>query len=381
MSHRLLKVAKHDSEHEHKSAINPNPQIDYDNAAPKAPGSRKRIVIPELEEEENIIIFETDNEEEEEEEEKAPEVAAASSPGDEEEEFELLTPEQNARKDKVYKEGDIVEVEYNAPGETEEQKGFGIIKAMNHKRSPQGHLTARIVWIYERQDLLADNDELEESVLEDMNFEDGDYASSDHEQNVNVYNIVCTRNEEMRDLIKFFWDGTKLKSIEPSAPRKQLPQHLVLLKEWLLSYKIWKDTRFGTNWWWTINSLLNIGHATSNLSTRTALEGFFLRNDKEPCVSTAVTWERVVATSERCDACGNSRFVTAKWVEKGWTVGKTCQARIDALYQTCLYMQTVRATAAENKLNISQVWLERVSLKLHELSTTAQLAIAGDHRG
>jgi hypothetical protein len=363
---RLTKVAKHGDENEHKSAVNPNPQIEYvAPQPPKSTGNRKRVVIRELEDED-----------------EAPAAAAASSSSryEVDEVFELLTTEQNARKDKVYKEGDIVEVEYNAEGESVEQIGYGIVKGMIRHLSPNGHAMAHIVWIYERQDLIADNDELEESVLEDMDFEDGDYASSDHEQDVNVYNIVRTRNDEMRDLVKFFWDGTKLASLEAPAPRAELPRHLVLLKEWLLSYKIWKDTDFGSRWWFTINALMNIGHAKKNLSTRTSLQGFFFRKDYEPCISTGLTWERIIA-NEECDACGQVRAVTAKWVEKGWIVGKTCQSRIDALYQSCKYIQTIRATAEENKLNISKAWLERVSLKLDALGKTAQLAIAGDHRG
>lgn len=374
---RLNKVAKYGDENEHKSAINPNPQTEY--SQPIVARSRKRVVIPELEEEDPINIPETDNEEEnEEEEEKESSASASAQPSAE---FELLTARQEARKNKIYKEGDIVQVEYAVPGETFEHIGFGIVKAMNSARSSNGYLTARIAWIYDRPDLLADNDELDEAVLDEMNFEDGDYASSDHEQDVNVYNIVGTHNSEMRDMIKFFWDGTDLKPIEPVGAPRHLPQHLVVLKEWLLSYKIWKDTRFGTNWWFTINSLLGIGHATTNSSTRTALEEFFLGEGREPSVSTPVTWERITATSERCDACGHSRFVTARWAEKGWVVGKTCQARIEALYQVCKYMQTVRSTAEENKAHLSHDWLERVNARLNELSKAAQLAIASDHRG
>lgn len=373
---RQHKVARKD-ENEHKSAINPNPQI----AAPASASSRKRVIItvPEEDEEEPIIIFETENEEEEEEE---ADPVRGLDEDDEDEEgpvvLDILTPAQESRKNMVYKKGDIVQIEYKVAGQEKEKLGYGVIDQMDEEL-PHGYRTAQISWIYERTDLLEDNDELQESVLEDMNFEDGDYASSDHMQYVNVYNIVRAHNE-MRDLIKFCWDGTNLTPSEGVKPVQELPRNLAIAKEWLLSYKPWTDTRYGGNWWWTINSLLSIGHATSNSSTRTALEGFFLDENKEPIVSTDVTWEPVQATSERCDACGNSRFVTGKWKETGWLVGKTCQARIDALYKTCKYMHAARAKAKENKSGMSQPWLQRVTKRLDELSKTAQLAIAGDHR-
>ncbi len=365
------------TEDEHKSRINPNPQqLEFETEAKDLTKNRKRVIIPvpDEDEEEPIIIFETEDEQEDEDQPRA-----RGLDEDEPDPPDILTPAQELRKNKVYKKGDIVEIEYKVAGEEEEQKGFGIIVKMNEGLS-QGFRTAKVTWIYERQHLLDDNDELEESVLEEFNFDDGDYASSDHEQDVNVYNIVRT-HENMRSLIKFFWDGTDLTPLEPTSKPQELPQHLALLKEWLLSYKPWKDTRLGSNWWWTINSLLNIGHATSNSSTRSALEGFFLDEDREPKLTTEVTWESIEATSETCDACGNSRFVTAKWVEKGWLVGKTCQARIDALYNTCKYMQAARAKAKETKESMSRFWLERVFARLEDLSKTAQLAIAGDHRG
>lgn len=313
--------------------------------------------------------------------------AAASSDGD--------TPNaaQLARANVEYQVGDIVQLEYTRENEEHESLGYGeVVRMLPIPRATRsGHPTYRqmvIRWIFEYDDLLREEaDSIDADILAEVEFEDGDYAFSHHEQQINVYNVVGTKNE-LRPVIEFMWDGTNLGPIQKkfpqsSNPAQDIPRHLALIKEFLCSHKIWSDTKTGCDWWFLVNRLLTMGREGSNPEKRAEMEVYFFdkTNNLEPKAAPAITWERVATGSEKayCDACGCHRFVAWRWVEKDWKLGSVCKERIDVVDKFARQLREWRARVAQHGNNISQFWLHQVAWKLNALRDEAAEAIRGDH--
>jgi len=409
--------------HEHKAPINPAPDAEATTAAasfvwapPTAANERRRVHI-QLSDDEAVMI---------------------PTPS-----TEKLTPEQHARRNNEYTTNDIGEIEYAVSGDAMEHIGYGEVVRMAPipmatRSGTPAFRTMRIRWIYECEDLMAE-DSISPDAFEKLDFEDGDMAFSNHQQDVNVYNVVRVRNE-MRDTVEFYYDGRSLRPASqrgavihdeqdeeeqnheedgekdsndegPSSmdidesddeemiiPRRRglvpssaaasepadesLPRHLFIVKEFLFSNKVWSDTKYGADWWFTLNSLLSMGHSSTNTRARSILEEMFFdtpEENREP-VLCEVSWDRIVpAERVKCDACGIKRMVTWSWEETGWSVGKTCKERIDTLHTTCAFMFNARTEAMASKPHLPLRWLEKVTKKLNRLRNDCMLAIAGEH--
>lgn len=297
-----------------------------------------------------------------------------------------LTKAQFKRRNQVFEPNDIVEVEYALDGESQEKIGFGQVVSMNPppvstRSTEEGVRTLTIRWLYQYEDL---TDQLDEEDIAAVDFSDGDFAFSTHEDTVNAYNVIAKR--EMT--VEFMFDGDNLEKIkgvksEDTAPQPAttLPRHLEITKEWLLSYRIWKDTKFGADWWFILNSLLKMGPDRINADTRLRLESIFFDAEKEPGPA-EVTWQdlRPHEQVNFCNACGMKRMTTSKWVELKWNVGKHCQQRIQALQSICAFMFRARTEAEQNKADMSAQWLQQTTDNLTALKGVAMDAISGnDH--
>ena len=359
--------------------------------------------------------------------------AAAAAAG------EPLTAEQYARRNKEYPVNSIVEIEYSVPGDGMEHIGYGEVVRMAPipmaTRSGQPtHRTMRIRWLYDYEALVSEENVTAEA-FEKLNFQDGDLAFSNHEQDVNVYNVVRTCND-MRETIEFYYDGHNLMlerhrgtsvpsarlydasdddedgdeemevlelsddtdvdeivihrsrphaaaaaaQAEAEADDESLPRHLFIVKEFLFSNKIWSDTKYGADWWFMLNSLLSMGHSSTNTRARSSLEETFFDSpaeNREPLPG-KVTWDAIDPERAKCAACGIVRMLTWRWVETGWDVGKTCKQRIDVLRLACDFLFNKRAEAMASKPHLPIRWLKRVTDKLNELRSDCMLAIAGE---
>jgi len=400
--------------HEHKSAINPTPMRETDGPAVDSVWSS-----PQRSHRRRVRIVEDDDDDDEEEAEvpiasaaaaavqpcvdvemakgDEPAAAAAAAPSAHAE----LTADQHARRNAEYTPGDIVEIEYTVPGDSVEHVAYGEVVRMApipmETRSGQPtYRTMRIRWIYDYE-ALAEDDDIDAEALEKLDFEDGDLAFSNHEQDVNVYSAVSVHNE-LRESIEFYWDG---RALRPAASRGKappevhdeddgedaaeaaldLPRHLFIVQEFLFSDKIWSDTKYGADWWFTLNSLLSMGHATTNSAARCVLEQTFFdsrENNREP-VRGSVTWESIEAERAKCSACGIVRCVTWLWKETQWEIGGSCKNRIDVLHNACALIFNKRAEALSSKPHMPLYWLQKTTEQLNEMRNECMQAIAGPH--
>ena len=302
---------------------------------------------------------------------------------------ESLTLNQHLRRNKVYDVGSIVMVEYDNDGE--EETGFGMIKTVNphHEDDETTDATLVIRWLYSRDDILTDGN-VDEKRLEQLNFEDGDYAVSDNEQTVFVYNVCRSVNFAA----EFYYDGElhRLEDVdnldaesdysscseeeeEQEIDTRDLPNHLAVLKMWLLSYKIWTDTKYGYDWWFTLQLLWSMGRESNQARAR--LQNMFFDGPLREPIKIKVTWDPLPAAQSNnfCDACGMDRHSSYKWMETGWKVGQHCRQRIEALKNTCDFIQSIRTHANQNKDGLTHQWLKRTDAIMRALRERAQQAI------
>lgn len=282
-----------------------------------------------------------------------------------------LTREQEARKSLAYQPGDIVAIEYEA--EEGERIGAAEVVRMepatdddDDETQPTHHRQMVIRWLYDRDSLLGQPDGLDQDCLETLNFEDGDMAFSDHEQTTAVFNCTGLHSKVKREDIHFRWtDGKLTLTAAESTSRTQaqaakssdldLPRHLRLLKEWLTSYKPWHDTKFGQDLWFLLHSLLSMGHANNTHSRSVLMNTLFRLDGREigdalPAkVPWSIEWEEISRANARCDACGIQRFVSWRWKQTGWLVGRRCKERMAALQTLCSLLGDLRCQAAQYK--------------------------------
>lgn len=310
---------------------------------------------------------------------------------------EILTTAQCRRREAVHAIGAHVKIEYDKDGE--EQIGYGVVTAVDTVPASKQHDPIVVIdWIYEKDDLLAEG--ISEARLAEMNFDDGDYARSDHSGEVCVYNVSpCKIN------IEFYFDGSlhRLEDVDEadnedeeeeyappaaassssSSSTHDLPAHLAHLKEWLLSYKIWSDTKYGGDWWFLLQSLLSLGHGTSNQAARARLQSDCFEDTHREPKRIVVAWEPLSASDKQpgkfhCDACGMARPVSDTWTQTGWKVGKHCKQRIEALTRTCTYMQACRELAKKTPIKLTRAFLAMADQALNRLRAQAQEALAAN---
>ncbi len=350
--------------------------------------------------------------------------AAAAAPSKCKGNNEKLTAEQKARNNTEYAVGDLVRVEYTTVDDNLEHIEFAEVKSMG----PLPHSTRSgrevfrlmtINWVYDYKSLV---DELGEETLAGLDFMEGDYAYSDHDQEVNVYNCIGQCNDK-RELIEFEFDGENLRKlknqydhtkpgekrgeedsdeeeyappqdenelVQEFIPKKkqkldkpvQLPRHEFIVMQFLQSYKLWTDTKYGRDLYFVINSLMTMGHQ-SNFEAREKLIHMFFEENMEP-KGNVLEWEEIEATHEQCDACGIARHL--KWRmnssmlddDEAWQVGSHCKNRIEALSRLCSYVAMCRKEAKEKEGKAFKPYkMAKVVRELNEIRSQAQEAIAG----
>lgn len=366
--------------HEHKSNVNPNPQPDNTQEEEEEEGE-EAASSPSREKTKRrrIQIIE---EEQEEEEEKELVFAPLSDASDVED--SLLTRQQYARKNAEYKPGDLIKVEYVVPGESMEHIGYCEVVSMGPKpaRNSGEYRKLRIKWLYDRDDLLGEVDAPDREALDALDFEDGDWAYSNLEQELNVYNVVGKMGPD--STVEFMWDGTTLRPFKAEQvhgqPDDRLARHLCLAKEWLLSLNIWQDTKVGNDTWFALNSLMGMGHATvDSTAIRETLKRTFFDAEKnmEP-KHFGLTWVTLdTPIKGKCNACGIQRMLTQRCPQLKWTVGVHCRARLDTLAHMCTFMANKRAEIKGFGERVPAAWLQAVSTELNTLRSKAMDAIAG----
>jgi hypothetical protein len=245
--------------------------------------------------------------------------------------------------------------------------------------------TMRIKWLYDRNDLLNENDNLDDEALGDVDFGDGDWAFSDLEQEVNVYNVVG-KNQGPEGGVEFHYDGQSLRRLHSKRNQRadpELPRHLCIVRDWLLSHKIWDDTKYGSDLWFTLISLLSMGYSTNLSSSRHVLQQYLFdgENHQEPR-GKIVHWRNTAAVREKCDACGITRLLSQRCDDLRWNVGGHCSARISVLAEICLFISQLRKDVKQRGPAImSGEWLDRAVTELNRLRTKAMDVIAAAAKG
>ncbi len=355
--------------------------------------------------------------------------AAAAAPSKGKGNNEKLTAEQKARKNTEYAVGDLVRVEYMTVDDNVEHIEFAEVKSMG----PLPHSTRSgrevfrlmtINWVYDYKSLV---DELGEETLAGLDFMEGDYAYSDHDQEVNVYNCIGQCNDK-RELIEFEFDGENLRKLKnqydhtkpgekrgeedsdeeeyappqdenelirefiPKKKQKldqpvQLPRHEFIVMQFLQSYTLWTDTKYGRDLYFVINQVMTMGNAITSsthhmrIEAREQLIHTFFEENMEP-KHAELEWDLISPVKRWCEACGMQRWLRWKTTieEKEWNVGSTCKHRMQALQQICSFLTKWRREAKSNNGQPFKPYrMAKIVKELNDLRSSAQQALAGEH--
>jgi hypothetical protein len=240
--------------------------------------------------------------------------------------------------------------------------------------------------------------------LAERDFCDGDYAFSTTVQDVFVFNIVGMAPNVTREELTFHFDVdagaeglTKLAQpgvcpppavndeeeedaeAEAEEAPVRLPVHLDNLLRFLTSRNLWDDTTQGKDWWTLLLRLKETGMGKSTAHTATTLQSIFMSSENGLLVpqSVALTMQPLSGSFGWCRACGRSKWITYRWAEEGWHLGKHCMGKIAAFARVCSDLANARREVLAPDVHVSVSQMERLHAKLQAARDVAMEAIDG----